>query len=279
MDPTLLILGTSVVAGFVGGLMGLGGGVILVPVLVTFLDVPLRLALGASLMGVVATSTAGAATYVRQGLSNLRLGLLLSAVAVAGALLGIVVGKVVGERIVTGLLAAMLMLAAWAMLRRPGDRRVEPGTGTAVERRLHLDGAYFDPSSQSRIEYGIRHLWSGTAFMFLAGIVSSMLGVGGGVVQIPVMDSLMWVPMKAATATSNFMIGITAATGAVAYIAMGEVHPAVAAPVVVGVFLGSTIGAKVMPRVRDNRLRIFFVLLMVLLALDMAYKAFSGGAA
>jgi uncharacterized membrane protein YfcA len=276
MDPTLLILGTSVIAGFVGGLMGLGGGVILVPVLVTFLDVPLRLALGASLMGVVATSTAGAATYVRQGLSNLRLGLLLSAVAVGGALVGIVIGKVAGERIVTGMLAAMLMLAAWAMLRRPGDRRVEPGTGTPVERRPHLDGAYFDPSSQSRIEYGVRNLWSGTAFMFVAGIVSSMLGVGGGVVQIPVMDTLMWVPMKAATATSNFMIGITAATGAVAYIAMGEVHPAVAAPVVVGVFVGSTIGARVMPRVRDTRLRMFFVLIMMLLAVDMAYKAISG---
>jgi len=153
-----------------------------------------------------------------------------------------------------------------------------PGSGGFLEKGLGLAGRFEDKATGQTVRYGVVRVHLGMALMLVAGLVSGLLGVGGGIIQVPVMDLVMSVPIKAATATSNFMMGITAAAGAVAYFAMGEVHPLVAAPVTVGVFAGSMLGARVMPRVRNSRLRHLFVLLLALMAADMAYKAFMGGA-
>lgn len=276
METPLLLLATSLVAGFIGAMMGVGGGIVVVPVLVGLLHVPVRLAIGASMVGVVATSSAAAAVFVRDRLSNLRLGILASLFSVVGALAGVLVGKVSGGRVVTGVFAGVLVVAALAMLRRHRDRAVPPGSGGFLERSLSLTGRYEDRATGETVRYGVRHVHLGLLSMLGAGLVSGLLGIGGGIFQVPVMDAVMGMPIKAATATSNFMMGITAAAGATAYFAMGEVHPLVAGPVTIGVFFGSLLGARVMPRVRDARLRHAFIVLLMVLAATMAWRAVRG---
>jgi len=276
METILVILGSSLVAGFIGAIMGVGGGIVVVPVLVGILDVPLRLAIGASMLGVVATSCAAAGAYVRDGLSNIRLGILFSVVTVTGAIGGVLIGKVSGGRVVTGVFACVLLFAAWAMVRRARDRKLPPGSGGRLERELSLSGRYTDDTDGGTVEYGVRSVRAGLPVMVAAGLVSGMLGVGGGIFQVPVMDAMMSMPIKAATATSNFMMGITAAAGAVAFFAMGEVHPLLAAPVTVGVFMGSMLGAVVMPRLPDRGLRFLFVLMLLALAATMVLRTIAG---
>ncbi|MBL6975609.1 MAG: sulfite exporter TauE/SafE family protein [Deltaproteobacteria bacterium] len=263
-------------AGFVGAMMGVGGGIVVVPVLVTLLDVPLRLAIGASMVGVVATSSAAAAVFIRDGLSNIRLGILLSQVTVVGALAGVLVGRLSGGRVVTGVFAGVLVFAAWVMMRRRKDRAIEPSASGELEKRWRLTGAYRDGATGREVRYGIVRVMVGLPAMILAGMASGMLGVGGGIFQVPIMDAVMYVPIKAATATSNFMMGITAAAGAVAFFAMGEIEPVIAAPVVTGVFFGSVLGSRVMPRVADTRLRLLFVGGLLFLAGVMAWRALTG---
>jgi len=273
MVTLLILLSTSFGAGFLGAMMGVGGGIVVVPVLAGLLDVPLRYAIGASMVGVVATSSAAAAVYVREGLSNLRLGILASALSVIGALLGVAIGKISGGRVVTGVFAIVLLGAVWAMRRRHHEHALPPGAGGFLERSLSLSGKYEDHVTGETVRYGVLHVHFGLVSMLGAGLVSGLLGVGGGIFQVPVMDAVMKMPIKAATATSNFMMGITAAAGATAYFAMGEIHPLVAGPVTIGVFFGSLAGARVMPRVRDSRLRHLFILLLIVLAAIMGYRA------
>ncbi len=276
METALLILATSLFAGFIGAMMGVGGGIVVVPVLVNLLDVPLRLAIGASMVAVVATSSAAAAVYVRERLSNLRLGILASFFSVIGALVGVLVGKVSGGTVVTAVFAVVLLAAALAMQRRHRDRALPPGAGGFLERSMALTGRFEDRATGETVRYGVRHVHLGLLSMLGAGLVSGLLGVGGGIFQVPVMDAVMGMPIKAATATSNFIVGITAAAGAVAYFAMGEVHPMVAGPVTIGVFFGSLVGSRVMPKVRDSSLRHAFVALLVALAATMAWRAATG---
>lgn len=276
MEAILIILGSSLVAGFVGAMMGVGGGIVVVPVLVSLFDVPLRLAIGASMVGVVATSSAAAAVYIRSGLSNIRLGILLSQATVLGALAGIFIGKIAGGRVVTGVFAGVLVFAAWAMVRKRRDRLVPPGSGGRFEQRLSLAGRYIDGTSGQVIQYGVLRVLVGGPAMIMAGVVSGMLGVGGGIFQVPLMDLVMSMPIKASTATSNFMMGITAAAGAVAYFAMGEIEPIIAAPVTVGVFFGSVLGSRLMPKVADSRLRLLFVGMLLVLSGVMAWRAVTG---
>lgn len=270
----ILILFTSFFAGFMGAMMGVGGGIVVVPVLVSVLHVPLRLAIGASMVGVVATSAA--AGYLREGLCNVRLGVLASLLSVLGALAGVLVGRVSGGRVVTGVFAAVLAAAAVVMLRRRRESAVSPGAGGPLERSFSLAGCYEDRASGATVHYGVRHVRLGLLSMLGAGLVSGLLGVGGGIFQVPVMDAVMGIPIKVATATSNFIIGITAGAGATAYLAMGEVHPLVAGPVTIGVFLGSLVGSRVMPRVQDSRLRHGFVGLLLVLGARMAWRAATG---
>lgn len=273
--PAILLL-SSVGAGFLGAMMGVGGGIVLVPILVNLLHVPLRLAIGASMVAVVATSSAAAAAYIRERLTNLRLGILAAFFSVVGALGGVLIGKVSGGRVVTGVFSLVLILAAWAMHRRHQDRCLPPGAGGFLERSLALTGRFEDLATGENVVYGMRHVHFGLISIVGAGLISGLLGIGGGIFQVPVMDAVMGMPIKAATATSNFIMGITAAAGALAYFAMGEIHPLVAGPVTLGVFVGSLLGAKVMPRVKDSRLRSGFIGLLLLLSASMVFRTIKG---
>lgn len=274
MVTLLLIFLTSVFAGFVGAMMGVGGGIILVPVLVSQLDVPLRLAVGASMVAVVATSNAASANYIMGGFTNLRLGILLAMVTIVGAIIGVLIGKIAGDRLVTGIFSIVLLFSAWGMYRKTKDQVISPGSGGKLETTLMLSGQFTNPNNGLIVRYGVKNIVVGMALMLIAGIASGLLGIGGGIIQVPIMDTIMSIPIKGAVGTSNFMMGLTSAAGSLAFFVMGEIHPLVAGPVTIGVFFGSLLGSKVMPYVKDSKIRHIFVFMLVILALEMAIKTF-----
>jgi uncharacterized membrane protein YfcA len=248
-------------AGLLGALLGLGGGVFVVPALVLAFGLPTLTAVGTSNVAVVATSTAGASTYVRSRLTNIRLALVLLVSTTLAALVSSLVASLLPAQVLSVLFAVILVYTAFSMLRgkRPAPPAFDPedkGDGTAA--RLDLDAAYYDLASDKVEIYRPRRVRTGTAISALAGVIAGLLGVGGGIVQMPVMNLLMSVPIKAATGTSNFMVGITATSAAFVRYANGDIDPRIAVPVALFVFLGARAGAWLVPRTPSATLRRIF---------------------
>jgi uncharacterized protein len=274
MLPLLFLLtlfGISVAAGFLGALLGLGGGIIVVPALTLLFGIDIRYAIGASIVSVIATSSGAAAGYVRGGLTNLRTAILLEIGTTSGAISGAYLAGILGGHWLFLIFAAMLALSALVMLRRAGHPAGTPPPDSLAD-RLRLHGSYFDDSLGEVVQYRVTHTRLGLFLMYLAGIVSGLLGVGSGVLKVPAMDLAMRIPIKASTATSNFMTGVTAAASAGVYFARGDVDPFITAPVALGVVLGATLGSKVLPRLDNRRLRAVFVLVLLAVAAQMVWK-------
>lgn len=265
MPLDLLLALSGLVAGAFGALLGLGGGILLVPILALGFDMPLTAAVGTSLICVIATSTGGAAVNVRAGRADVRLGVLLAAGTVVGALTGGVVAGFLPERILAGLFALLLVYTAWTMgrgaLRRPVEASTEPAMVAT------------SPDGPSEPAYRFRRLPAAVGGSFAAGNMSGLLGVGGGIVTVPLIHLLMGAPMRIAVATSNFMIGMTAAAGAYAYLFRGDVDATVAAPVVLGVAAGAALGARLSARLRQGWLIGLFVIVVLFVAFQMAMRA------
>jgi len=265
MPTDLLLILSGLVAGAFGALLGLGGGILIVPILTLGFGVPLTAAVGTSLICVIATSTGAAAINVSAGRADVRLGITLGAGTVVGALTGGVVAGFLPDRVLAGLFAALLAYTALTMLRRL------VGTSPAGEDAEALDPAA--PDGLGAPSYRTHRLPAAVGGSFLAGNVSGLLGVGGGVVTVPLVHLVMGAPMRIAVTTSNFMIGITAAAGAYAYLFRGDVDPRLAAPVVLGVAGGAALGAAVSARVRSSWLAALFVVVVVYVAFRMALRA------
>ena len=264
--PTDLLLALSgLAAGAFGALLGLGGGILIVPILTLGFDIPLTAAVGTSLICVIATSTGAAAINVRAGRADVRLGMTLGAGTVVGALTGAVVAGFLPERLLAALFAALLAYTAFTMARgllRRGER---------ADDDPNLDPAA--PDGPRAPAYRARRLPVAVGGSFLAGNVSGLLGVGGGIVTVPLIHLVMGAPMRIAVATSNFMIGLTAAAGAYAYLFRGDVDPRLAAPVVLGVAAGAAIGAAMSARLRTSWLVALFVVVVLYVAVQMALRA------
>jgi len=269
MPLDLLLALSGLVAGAFGALLGLGGGILMVPILTLGFDVPVTAAVGTSLICVIATSTGGAAVNVRAGRADVRLGILLGAGTVVGALTGAVVAGFLPERILAALFAGLLAYTAFTMGRGALRARSASSTPEATMEAATPDG----PSEPA---YRFRRLPVAIGGSFVAGNVSGLLGVGGGIVTVPLIHLVMGAPMRIAVATSNFMIGITAAAGAYAYLFRGDVDTAIAAPVVLGVAAGAAIGARVSGRIRPGWLVALFVVVVLYVALQMAMRAVGG---
>jgi uncharacterized protein len=269
MDLTfLLIFLTAIVAGVFGSMLGIGGALVLVPVVTLFLGVPVKTAIGASIVSIIATSSAAQIGYIDRGITHTRLGMVLELATTLGAIAGGITAVLVSPRALQGLFAAILLWAAWGMRRRGG---AEPAGPTGL-----LDAGYTDPADGRRVEYGVRHLPLGLALSFVAGNVSGLLGVGGGVVKMPVMNVIMRMPLKAAIATSNFTIGVTAATSAAIYFGRGYVDPKVAVPTALGILIGAPAGPRIAGRLPSRVLRMIMVLALLAFAVQMVIKAASG---
>ena len=265
-------------AGLMGALLGLGGGVFVVPALVLIFQVPTIVAVGTSNVAVVATSTAGASSYVKQRLSNIRLGLVLLVSTTLAAIISSQVAEYLPEQVLSGLFAVVLAYTAYTMLRGKASKPVVAGSAEAAEdartaERLNMESSYYDAASSKQVDYTPTNVRKGFGISAIAGVIAGLLGVGGGIVQVPVMNLLMRVPLKAATATSNYMIGVTATSAAFVRYANGDINLLIAVPTALSVFFGARVGAWLVPRMPNERLRTTFGWVAVVIALLMVAQA------
>src|SRR5579885_2893217 len=273
----LAILGSLLLlafgSGLVGSLSGLGGGVFIVPALVIAAHMPITVAVGASLISVVATSAGASVAFVRDGWTNLKVAMVLECATVTGAVAGALLAGMIPAVVLELLFALMMLQSAYFSLRKQGDDLVEHGD--PIARRLELAGDIPDDSGKM-IHYEIVNLASGGALMVVAGLMSGLLGIGSGALKVMAMDYFMHLPLKVSSATSNFMIGVTAGAGALVFLARGDVSTVIAAPVALGVTVGAFTGSRVLPYAEVQWLRLGFVAILVLIAVEMGWRALSG---
>jgi uncharacterized protein len=268
-----VVFAISTVAGFLGSLTGLGGGVVVTPALTLLLGVDLHYAMGATLISVIATSSGAAAAYVKEGFSNIRLGMFLEIATTLGAVAGAHLTTAVPASALAVIFGVVLAYSAWNSLRKPSDPGEARPDPLAV--RLKLDGRY--PGLQGLVQYQVSRVKSGFGLMFGAGLLSGLLGIGSGAMKVIAMDQIMRIPFKVSTTTSNFMIGVTAAASAGVYWSRGYINPPLAMPVVLGVLAGSMLGARQLAGAKTRALRLVFAGVVGLLAVEMLYNGISGG--
>ncbi|MFN8653883.1 MAG: sulfite exporter TauE/SafE family protein [Gemmatimonadales bacterium] len=269
---SLAIAAGSFLAGLLGALTGLGGGVVIVPLLTIGFGIDFRYAVGASLVAVIATSSGAAAAYMREGYTNMRVGMFLEIATTVGAVLGALLAGLIGTHVLAIVFGVVLLYSAWAASRPRTEHPALAPHPLAV--RLKLDSSYPTPAGPKA--YLVQRVPFGFALMFVAGTLSGLLGIGSGAVKVLAMDQAMGLPFKVSTTTSNFMIGVTAAASAGVYLQRGYIDPGIAMPVVLGVLGGATLGATLLTRTRPRVLRLIFGVVVTALALEMIYHGATG---
>jgi uncharacterized protein len=273
LEFTFLVWIGSLIAGFLGALTGLGGGVVLVPLLTIFFHVDLHYAIGASLVSVIATSSGSAAAYVKEGFSNIRIGMFLEIATTLGALLGAYLTSHVSASAIAVVFGLMLMYSAYVSRRsRPRNNHEQPPDPLAT--KLKMNGSF--PDTSGFRHYNVYRVPAGFGVMFGAGTLSGLLGIGSGALKVIAMDQAMKIPFKVSTTTSNFMIGVTAAASAGVYLSRGYIDPTLSMPVMLGVLIGSLLGTRVLVKTKTKLLRQVFSAVIVLLGVEMLLKGLAG---
>ncbi|MBK0380732.1 sulfite exporter TauE/SafE family protein [Mucilaginibacter segetis] len=270
---TLIILFGAYFAGLLGSLTGLGGGVVIIPLLTLLLGVNIHYAIGASLVSVIATSSGSAAAYVREGITNIRLGMFLEIATTLGALAGALLAVYIPTQYIAILFGLILIFSAISSLQKKAQHIINKPSYLAE--KLKLNGSY--PDGDQTIEYGVTRVGGGFFMMLFAGIISGLLGIGSGALKVIAMDGIMRIPFKVSTTTSNFMIGVTAAASAVVYLQRGYIDPGLSMPVVIGVLLGALTGSKILVHTKSSGwLRWVFAIVVTFLAIQMIYNGITG---
>jgi uncharacterized membrane protein YfcA len=270
---TFLVWAGSLAAGFLGALTGLGGGVVLVPLLTIFFKVDLHYAIGASLVSVIATSSGSAAAYVKEGFSNIRIGMFLEIATTFGALLGAFLTAHVPARGIAVIFGVVLLYSAY-VARNIRPRTAEEQPPDPLATKLKMNSSF--PDTSGLRQYNVYNVPGGFGIMFGAGALSGLLGIGSGALKVVAMDQAMRIPFKVSTTTSNFMIGVTAAASAGVYLTRGYIDPALAMPVMLGVLVGSLMGTRVLVKTKTKSLRLVFSVVIVLLGIEMLLKGITG---
>ncbi len=273
LEFSLLVWVGSFTAGLLGALTGLGGGVVIVPLLTSVFGVDIRYAVGASLVSVIATSLGAASTYIKQGYTNLRLGMFLEVATTIGAIFGAIIATRVSVKSLTIVLAVVLLYSAY-LSQQPKREEPENESQDTLANYLQLNGSY--PTADGLIPYQVHAVPGGFIVMFVSGIISGLLGIGSGAFKVLAMDNVMRIPFKVSTTTSNFMIGVTAAASAGVYLARGYIDPGLSMPVMLGVLPGAFLGAKILVGAKTQVLRIIFGFVLVAMALKMVYNSLTG---
>ena len=271
---TCLVAAGSFAAGMLGALTGLGGGMIIVPMLTLAFGVDIRYAIGASLISVIATSSGAAAAYVREGYTNIRIGMFLEVATTVGALGGAYIAGLISTNAIAIIFSLVLAYSAFRSLRPRAEHSTD-GPSDRWATRLRMNGTY--PTPEGIQSYNAHNVPTGFSLMFAAGILSGLLGIGSGAVKVLAMDQAMRLPFKVSTTTSNFMIGVTAAASAGVYLHRGYIDPVLVFPVMLGVLLGALTGARILAGAKVPALRAIFTVVIVFLAIEMAYKGIRGG--
>ena len=270
---TLILLLAAYCAGLLGSLTGLGGGVVVIPVLTLGFGVDFHYAIGAALVASIATSSGSGSAYVKEGITNVRLGMFLEIATTIGAVCGAAVAIYLNNNVIAIIYGLVLLLTAAMQQRRKSDHEGVIGSETA--RRLKLYGSW--PQKDGTVKhYQLRHVGGGFGVMYVAGVLSGILGIGSGVLKVLAMDAMMKVPFKVSTTTSNFMMGVTACASAVIYVQRGIIEPGIACPVMIGVLFGALTGARLLKRMDVRVLRQIFCVAIVLVAVNMIWQGWAG---
>jgi len=267
---TLILLAGAYLAGLIGSLTGLGGGVVVIPLLTLVFHVDIRYAIGAALLASIANSSGAASAYVKEGITNIRLGMFLEIATTIGAILGALIAVYTPTNTIAILFGTILMFSAAMTLRKKNQQSLSEGSKFSY--LLKLNGSY--PEKGVEVQYKLKNLGAGFSIMTLAGVLSGLLGIGSGALKVLAMDTAMHIPFKVSTTTSNFMIGVTAAASAVIYLQRGYMDPGIAFPVMLGVLGGAFTGSKLLTRMDPKVLRVIFSVAITFVAVEMIYNGY-----
>jgi len=271
---TVILFAGATLAGLLGSLTGLGGGVVIIPLLTLGFGVDMRYAVGTALVTSIATSSGAAAAYIREGITNTRIGMFLEIGTTTGAVVGALVAMYLPTNVIALVFGAILIFSAAMTVRKKHMNFDYTQPGDKLGDKLKLNGSY--PTEKGEVKYNVRNVAGGYSLMTLAGIISGLLGIGSGALKVLAMDAMMKIPFKVSTTTSNFMVGVTAAASAVIYLQRGYIDPGLAMPIVPGVLLGAFFGSKILMKANVKTLRLIFSVLITFLALQMIYNALTG---
>ena len=270
---SIVLLCGAFCAGLLGSLTGLGGGVVVIPVLTLIFGIDFHYAVGAALVSSIATSSGSGSAYVKEGITNIRLGMFLEIATTVGAVTGAFVAVWLNSSAIAVIFGCVLLLTAAMQQRRKSDH--EGVRGSELARRLRLFGSW-PQRDGTRKYYEVRNVGGGFSVMYVAGVLSGILGIGSGVLKVIAMDGLMKVPFKVSTTTSNFMMGVTACASAVVYVQRGNIVPTIAWPIMLGVLTGALLGARLLKRLDVSVLRRVFAIVIALVAINMIYNGLQG---
>ena len=268
----ILLILVSVIAGIIGSLFGIGGGIVIIPVLILLFHVSVKEAIGASIISVIVTSSAAASVYIKSDIVNFKLGMLLEIFTVLGAITGALLLGVFNPKILLIIFSVVLTISSFLIFLKKNNNN-KHYQEDHISKYFDLDSKYYDESDNKVIEYHPAHIPYGFISMYIAGLISGLLGIGSGVFKVTSFDSIMKIPMKVSTTTSNFMIGVTACASAFIYLVRGYINPYISIPVAVGIFLGAMIGTKILYKQHDTTLKNIFFVILIAIALEMFFRA------
>lgn len=263
------ILLVAISAGVLGSILGLGGGIIVTPALTLLFGVDIQHAIGASLISVISTSSGAAIAYIRDGITNIRVGMFLEIATTVGAITGALIAGLISPQLLYIIFGLLLLYSALAMLKKTKEELPEEVPLHNVAEKLKLQGEYYDKALKKQVSYNVDNVYGGFGVMYGAGIISGLLGIGSGSFKVMAMDVFMKLPLKVSSATSNFMMGVTGAASAGIYLYRGDISPIISAPVAIGVLIGATIGAKIMQRLKSKTIRKIFIPVLMYVAIQM----------
>lgn len=268
------ILIISIAAGIFGSILGLGGGIIITPALTLLFGIDIRYAIGASIVSVIATSSGAAVAYIRDKITNIRIGMFLEIATTIGAITGAFISGLINPKYLYVIFGVMLLYSALAMLKKKGQELPSDVVTHPVAEKLRLNGEYYDKVLKQNVSYKVAGVYGGFSMMYAAGVISGLLGIGSGIFKVMAMDLFMKLPLKVSSATSNFMIGVTAAASAGVYLLRGDIDPKIAAPVALGVLIGATAGTKIMQNLKSKTIRMLFIPVLAFVSIQMIIKGF-----
>lgn len=276
IETAFLLLLVGVFAGTAGALLGIGGGMIVIPIITVGMGLPIKYAIGASVIAVIATSSGATIAYLRDELLNLRVAMFLEIATTVGAISGAILVGLINAVWLEALFGCFLLYSCYNMIRKLwGKKRIDENqhiTPDHWSQKLKLGGTYYDKLTMKQVDYEVTHVPGGFAMMYGAGLASGLLGIGSGVFKVIAMDTIMKMPLKPSSATSNLMMGVTAAASATVYFFEGAIRPEIAAPIALGILIGAAIGTRIMQRIQPRVLRIIFVPILFYMGIQMLLK-------
>ena len=262
----------AILAGFLGSLLGLGGGIIVTPVLTLLFGFDIKYAIGASIVSVIATSSGAAIAYIKDRITNVRIGMFLEIGTTLGAITGAYLSGIINPKYLYIIFGLLLLYSAVMMLRKTKSELPQNVNNHPLAEKLALNGEYYDKVLDRQVVYNVDGVYGGLGMMYVAGVISGLLGIGSGIFKVTAMDLFMKLPLKVSSATSNFMIGVTAAASAGVYFLRGDIDPKIAAPVALGVLFGATVGTRIMQRLRSKTIRLIFIPVLATVSVQMIIK-------